>query len=159
LRRHFEARCDKESLFLLAFDAEEFLAALAIAGSEAFFNKLLVRDKLRPPIVGPRRLAHDASFLGRSASAEYVPRLLDDERGHHRLVDRGSRQISLLLTVRECVVATECKSAYMSSLGCRRRRTRPGCRTVGGRNSDHTTTPNRPCPIRLSPLTSRFSAT
>src|ERR1700723_222194 len=97
--------------------------------------------------------------VGGSASAEYVPRLLDVERGHHRLVDRGSRQISLLLTVRECVVATECKSAYMSSLGCRRRRTRPGCRTVGGRNSDHTTTPNRPCPIRLSPLTSRFSAT
>jgi len=31
-----------ESLFLLAFDAEEFLAALAMAGSEAFFNKLLV---------------------------------------------------------------------------------------------------------------------
>jgi hypothetical protein len=31
-----------ESLFLLAFDAEEFLAALAMAGAEAFFNKLLV---------------------------------------------------------------------------------------------------------------------
>jgi hypothetical protein len=31
-----------ESLFLLAFDAEEFLAALAMAGSEAFFNKLLI---------------------------------------------------------------------------------------------------------------------
>jgi hypothetical protein len=30
-----------ESLFLLAFDAEEFLAALAMAGAEAFFNKLL----------------------------------------------------------------------------------------------------------------------
>jgi hypothetical protein len=32
-----------ESLFLLAFDAEEFLAALAMAGAEAFFNKLLTR--------------------------------------------------------------------------------------------------------------------
>jgi len=31
-----------ESLFLLAFDSEEFLAALAMAGSEAFFNKLLI---------------------------------------------------------------------------------------------------------------------
>jgi hypothetical protein len=31
-----------ESLFLLAFGEEEFLAALAMACSEAFFNKLLV---------------------------------------------------------------------------------------------------------------------
>jgi RNA polymerase sigma factor (sigma-70 family) len=31
-----------ESLFLLAFSEEEFLTALAIASSEAFFNKLLV---------------------------------------------------------------------------------------------------------------------
>jgi Tfp pilus assembly protein FimT len=31
-----------ESLFLLAFGEEEFLASLAMAGSEAFFNKLLV---------------------------------------------------------------------------------------------------------------------
>ena len=30
------------SLFLLAFREEEFLAALAMAGSEAFFNKLLI---------------------------------------------------------------------------------------------------------------------
>ena len=30
-----------ESLFLLAFGEEEFLAALAMTGSEAFFNKLL----------------------------------------------------------------------------------------------------------------------
>jgi hypothetical protein len=30
-----------ESLFLLAFGEEEFLAALAMASSEAFFNKLL----------------------------------------------------------------------------------------------------------------------
>jgi hypothetical protein len=27
----------------LAFDSEEFLAALAMPGSEAFFNKLLIR--------------------------------------------------------------------------------------------------------------------
>jgi hypothetical protein len=33
------------SLFLLAFREEEFLAALAMAGSEAFFNKLLMPDK------------------------------------------------------------------------------------------------------------------
>ena len=32
-----------EALFLLAFSDEEFLAALAIASSEAFFKKLLVR--------------------------------------------------------------------------------------------------------------------
>jgi hypothetical protein len=31
-----------ESLFLLAFGQAEFLAALAGAGSKAFFNKLLV---------------------------------------------------------------------------------------------------------------------
>jgi len=31
-----------ESLFLLAFSEEEFLTALAIASSEAFFNKLLI---------------------------------------------------------------------------------------------------------------------
>jgi hypothetical protein len=31
-----------ESLFLLAFSDEEVLAALAMASSEAFFNKLLV---------------------------------------------------------------------------------------------------------------------
>jgi len=30
-----------ESLFLLAFGEEEFLAALAMTGLEAFFNKLL----------------------------------------------------------------------------------------------------------------------
>jgi hypothetical protein len=36
-------RDDLESLFLLAFSEEEFLAALAMASSEAFFNKLLVR--------------------------------------------------------------------------------------------------------------------
>jgi hypothetical protein len=35
-------RGDLESLFLLAFSEEEFLAALAMASSEAFFNKLLV---------------------------------------------------------------------------------------------------------------------
>jgi hypothetical protein len=33
-----------ESLFLLAFGEEEFLAALAMASSEAFFNKLLIRQ-------------------------------------------------------------------------------------------------------------------
>jgi hypothetical protein len=39
-----------ESLFLLAFGEEEFLASLAMAGSEAFFNKLLVGlpDKSSP---------------------------------------------------------------------------------------------------------------
>jgi hypothetical protein len=31
-----------ESLFLLAFGEEEFLSALAMTGSEAFFNKLLM---------------------------------------------------------------------------------------------------------------------
>jgi hypothetical protein len=31
-----------ETLFLLAFGEEDFLASLAMAGSEAFFNKLLV---------------------------------------------------------------------------------------------------------------------
>jgi hypothetical protein len=31
-----------ESLFLLAFSDEKFLAALAMASSQAFFNKLLV---------------------------------------------------------------------------------------------------------------------
>ena len=31
-----------ESLFLLGFSEEEFLIALAMASSEAFFNKLLV---------------------------------------------------------------------------------------------------------------------
>ena len=40
--RHFEVRCAIKSLFLLAFSDEEFLAALAMASSEAFFNKLLV---------------------------------------------------------------------------------------------------------------------
>jgi hypothetical protein len=33
-----------ESLFLLAFGEEEFLAALAMTGLEAFFNKLLSDD-------------------------------------------------------------------------------------------------------------------
>jgi hypothetical protein len=33
-----------ETHFLLAFGEEEFLAPLAIRGSEAFFNKLLNRD-------------------------------------------------------------------------------------------------------------------
>ena len=39
-------RCDMETNFLLAFGEEEFLAPLAMTGSEAFFNKLLgaVRD-------------------------------------------------------------------------------------------------------------------
>jgi|HubBroStandDraft_2_1064218.scaffolds.fasta_scaffold271516_1 hypothetical protein len=32
-----------ESLFLLAFGEEDFLASVAMAGSEAFFNKLLVK--------------------------------------------------------------------------------------------------------------------
>jgi hypothetical protein len=31
-----------ESLFLLAFAEQEYLAALAMAGSESFFNKLLM---------------------------------------------------------------------------------------------------------------------
>jgi hypothetical protein len=42
LGRYFEARGDMESLFLMAFGQEEFLAALAGAGSKAGFNKLLV---------------------------------------------------------------------------------------------------------------------
>jgi hypothetical protein len=42
-----------ESLFLLAFDAEEFLAALAMAGSEAFFNKLLIVHWHRLPATPP----------------------------------------------------------------------------------------------------------
>jgi hypothetical protein len=33
-----------ESLFLLAFGEEEFIAALAMTGLEAFFNKLLDQD-------------------------------------------------------------------------------------------------------------------
>jgi hypothetical protein len=37
-----------ESLFLLAFSEEEFLTALAIASSEAFFNKLLIGTKRSP---------------------------------------------------------------------------------------------------------------
>jgi hypothetical protein len=40
--RHFEVRCDTESLFLLGFSDEEFLAALVMAGSGPFFNKLLI---------------------------------------------------------------------------------------------------------------------
>jgi hypothetical protein len=45
-----------ESLFLLAFSDEKFLAALAMASSEAFFNKLLVAlpDKAIYPLTGPR---------------------------------------------------------------------------------------------------------
>jgi hypothetical protein len=39
---HFEVRCDTESLFLLDFSDEEFLAPLAMASSGAFFNKLLI---------------------------------------------------------------------------------------------------------------------
>ena len=35
-------RCDTESLFLLGFSDEEFLAALVMASSGAFFNKLLI---------------------------------------------------------------------------------------------------------------------
>jgi hypothetical protein len=34
-----------ETLFLLAFGEEDFLASLAMAGSEAFFNKLLIRSE------------------------------------------------------------------------------------------------------------------
>jgi hypothetical protein len=37
-----------ESLFLLAFGEEEFLAALAMADLEAFFNKLLERGLSSP---------------------------------------------------------------------------------------------------------------
>jgi hypothetical protein len=33
-----------ESLFLLAFGEQGFLAPLAMAGSQAFFNKLLIRS-------------------------------------------------------------------------------------------------------------------
>jgi hypothetical protein len=36
-------RCDTESLFLLGFSDEEFLAALVMASSGAFFNKLLIK--------------------------------------------------------------------------------------------------------------------
>jgi hypothetical protein len=43
LGRHFKPRCDMESLFLLAFGRGGIPAALAMAGSEAFFNKLLNR--------------------------------------------------------------------------------------------------------------------
>jgi hypothetical protein len=39
-------RGDLEPLFLLAFSKEEFLAALAMASSEAFFNKLSIREIL-----------------------------------------------------------------------------------------------------------------
>jgi hypothetical protein len=41
-----------ESLFLLAFSEEEFLTALAMVSSEAFFNKLLVGYK--SPMANPR---------------------------------------------------------------------------------------------------------
>jgi len=36
-----------ESPFLLAFGKEKFFVALAMAGSEAFFNKLLVVEERR----------------------------------------------------------------------------------------------------------------
>jgi hypothetical protein len=36
-----------DSLFLLAFSEEQFLAALATAGSEAFFNKLIIQVEIR----------------------------------------------------------------------------------------------------------------
>src|SRR5580704_5229804 len=42
-RFHFEPRCDTESVLLLAFGEEESVAALAMARSKAFFNKLLTR--------------------------------------------------------------------------------------------------------------------
>jgi hypothetical protein len=37
-----------ESLFLLAFGEQEYLPALAMAGSEAFFNKLLAASRRLP---------------------------------------------------------------------------------------------------------------
>jgi len=37
-----EVRCDTGPLFLLGFSDEEFLAALLMASSGAFFNKLLI---------------------------------------------------------------------------------------------------------------------
>jgi hypothetical protein len=43
LARHSEGRSDEKSFFFLAFSEEEFLAALAMAASEAFFNNLLDR--------------------------------------------------------------------------------------------------------------------
>jgi hypothetical protein len=45
--RHFEVRCDMESLVLLAFGEEEFLTSLAMESLEAFFNQLLI-----PPQAG-----------------------------------------------------------------------------------------------------------
>src|SRR6202453_4795969 len=46
--RHFDVRCDMESLFLLAFGEEEFIIAFAMACSEAFFNNLLgIRTRSR----------------------------------------------------------------------------------------------------------------
>jgi len=39
-----------ESLFLLAFGEEEFLAALAMTGLEAFFNKLLGKEPNQQPV-------------------------------------------------------------------------------------------------------------
>jgi hypothetical protein len=54
-----------ESFFLLGFSEEEFLIALAMASSEAFFNKLLVvcSASARKPILesfSPRRQATSA---------------------------------------------------------------------------------------------------
>jgi hypothetical protein len=44
------------SLFLLAFGAEVFFASLATAGSEAFFNKLLVAAIAVPELLRPSEL-------------------------------------------------------------------------------------------------------
>jgi hypothetical protein len=53
-----------ESLFLLAFGEEEFLAALPMAASEAFFNKLPIPES--------------ACFGRRVSSGEHEPCLQRD---------------------------------------------------------------------------------
>jgi hypothetical protein len=60
-----------ESLFLLAFSEEEFLTALAMASSEAFFNKLLV------DLIDASGAAGDAAEILSRLSREFegVPRI------------------------------------------------------------------------------------
>jgi hypothetical protein len=55
-----------ESRFLLALGEQEYLAALAIAGSEAFFNKLL--------IVQVRFMGENAKCASEKAAAAFHPR-------------------------------------------------------------------------------------
>jgi hypothetical protein len=69
-------RCDTESLFLLGFSDEEFLAALVMASSGAFFNKLLVAlpniEIQKIPVVD-YRANKDPPIPARSASPAAVP--------------------------------------------------------------------------------------